>query len=241
MKEGKKYNIIIVQIGSRFSLFELRCSTQLAKIDQMNGFIEERITKKRITGLNMSNLVEVRWHARGGQGAVTASKLLAMSAFAENKYVQAFPEYGSERTGAPIQAYTRLDDVDIKIHSQVTNPDVVVVLDPTLLGTIDVAAGLKDDGVVLVNTDKNPTQIKQQLGIKQQVYTVDANKISLEELGRVIPNTPMIGALVKVTCLMEVDNVIKTFRASFEKKFSPEVLEGNINAISKASQEVKSA
>lgn len=189
----------------------------------------------------MSNLTEVRWHGRGGQGVVTASKLLAMSAFGEGKYVQAFPEYGSERTGAPIQAFTRLDDCEIKIHSQITNPDVVMVLDPTLLGAVDVTAGLKEDGIVLVNSDKSPFEVKQQLGVSQKVFAINASKISLDELGRVIPNTPMLGALVKATGLLKIEDAIKTFKASFSKKFSVKVLEGNIKAIEKAYKEVKSA
>ncbi|RJQ31812.1 MAG: pyruvate synthase [Actinobacteria bacterium] len=189
----------------------------------------------------MSNPIEVRWHARGGQGAVTASKLLAMSAFAEGKYVQAFPEYGSERTGAPIQAFTRLDDCEIKIHSQITNPDVVLVLDSTLLDAVDVTAGIKDNGIVLVNSDKSAADIKKKLGVSQKVYVIDANKISLDELGRVIPNTPMIGALVKATGALNKDKLIDTFKQSFGKKFSASVLKGNVKAISRAYGEVTSA
>jgi len=190
----------------------------------------------------MSELVEIRWHARGGQGAVTASKMLAESALLEDKYVQAFPEYGAERTGAPIQSFTRLSDQSIDIHSQVTEPDIVLVLDETLIGAVDVTAGLKDDGKIVVNTADEPVVIKEELKVSngQQVFTVDANKISKEEMGKVIPNTPMIGALIKATSVVNLDKVIKTIETEFGKKFAANVLEGNIKAIKRAFEEVKS-
>lgn len=190
----------------------------------------------------MSQLTEIRWHARGGQGAVTASKMLAESALLEDKYVQAFPEYGAERTGAPIQSFTRLSDQQIDIHSQVTEPDIVLVLDETLIGAVDVTAGLKDEGKVIVNTAADTAEIKDELKTKegQQVFTVDANKISKEEMGKVIPNTPMIGALIKATSVANIDKVIKTIEVEFGKKFAPSVLEGNIKAIKRAYNEVKS-
>ncbi|HDZ86545.1 hypothetical protein LCGC14_1729330 [marine sediment metagenome] len=190
----------------------------------------------------MSELVEIRWHARGGQGAVTASKLLAESALLEDKYVQAFPEYGAERTGAPIQSFTRLSDRPIDIHSQVTKPDIVLVLDETLIGAVDVTAGLKEGGKIIVNTEEDAEVIKDELGAAedQPVYTVNANKISREEIGKVIPNTPMIGALIKATSVVNVDKVIDTIEEEFGKKFAPAVLEGNIKAVKRAYDEVKS-
>ncbi len=190
----------------------------------------------------MSYLVEIRWHARGGQGAVTASKLLAESALLEDKYVQAFPEYGAERTGAPIQSFTRLSDSPIDIHSQVTKPDIVLVLDETLIGAVDVTAGLKEGGKIIVNTAEDANVIKEELNANedQPVYTVNANKISREEMGKVIPNTPMIGALIKATSVVNVDKVIDTIEEEFGKKFTPAVLEGNIEAVKRAYDEVKS-
>ncbi len=188
----------------------------------------------------MSNLVEIRWHARGGQGAVTASKLLAESALLEDKYVQAFPEYGAERTGAPIQSFTRLSGEPIDVHSQIAEPDIIMVLDETLIGVVDVTAGLKDGGKIVVNTADDPEAIKEELNAKdsQTVYTVNANKISEEEMGRVIPNTPMIGALIKATSVVDVDKVIRTLEINFGKKFAPSVLDGNIKAVKRAFDEV---
>jgi len=190
----------------------------------------------------MSELVEIRWHARGGQGAVTASKLLAESALLEDKYVQAFPEYGAERTGAPIQSFTRLSDRPIDIHSQVTKPDIVLVLDETLIGAVDVTAGLKEGGKIIVNTAEDAQVVKEELEAKedQPVYTVNANKISREEMGKVIPNTPMIGALIKATSVVNVDKVIDMIEEEFGKKFAPAILEGNIKAVKRAYDEVKS-
>lgn len=189
----------------------------------------------------MSNLVEIRWHARGGQGAVTASKILAESALLEDKYVQAFPEYGAERTGAPIQSFTRLSEDQIDIHSHITEPDIILILDETLIDAVEVTAGLHDDGKIIVNTASNPHELKKELETKdsQQVYTVDANKISKEEMGKVIPNTPMIGALIKATSVVNIDNVIRTLEVEFGKKFAPSVLDGNIKAIKRAYDEVE--
>ncbi len=189
----------------------------------------------------MSELTEIRWHARGGQGAVTASKILAESALLENKYVQAFPEYGAERTGAPIQSFTRLSDKPIDIHSQIAQPNIVLVLDETLIGAVDVTSGLKDDGKIVVNTADNPQEISEELNAKdtQKVFTVNANKISKEELGKVIPNTPMIGALIKATSVVNVDKVITIIKEEFGKKFAKKILDGNINAIKRAYDEVK--
>lgn len=185
----------------------------------------------------MSKMLEIRWHARGGQGAVTAAKVLAQAALLEGAYVQAFPEYGAERTGAPIQAFTRIGDKEITIHSQITDPDIVLVLDDTLLGAVDITAGLKKGGKVIVNTTKNGS-IKEKITGGYEIYTVDANNIAEEELGRVIPNTPMLGALVKVTGALKLDNLLETLKQTFGKKFSAEVLNGNLNAARRAYEEV---
>ncbi len=188
----------------------------------------------------MTDLIEVRWHGRGGQGAKTASQLLAGAALDEKMYIQAFSEYGPERMGAPMQSFTRISKEPIKIHCHVTNPEVVVVLDPTLLKTVDVTGGLSQDGTLLVNTDKSPADVRKELSLKgSKIYTVDATQIALDCLGRAIPNTPMMGALVKVTSLIELQNLTKGLKKKFSKKFKPEIVEGNIKAIEKAYEEVK--
>jgi pyruvate ferredoxin oxidoreductase gamma subunit len=190
--------------------------------------------------IDMEKLIEVRWHGRGGQGAVTASKLLATSALAEDKFVQAFPEYGPERMGAPIQSFTRISETPIKIHYHVTNPDIVVSLDPTLLGVVDVTEGLTEDGVLIINTEESPAQIREKLNLKgRKVYTVDASKIAQETIGRPLPNTPLIGALIKATGLLKLEKVLADIEDKFKKKFSSNIVEGNINAIKRAYQEVK--
>jgi pyruvate ferredoxin oxidoreductase gamma subunit len=189
----------------------------------------------------MSKLLEIRWHGRGGQGVVTASKALAQAAIIEGAYVQAFPEYGAERTGAPIQSFTRIGDTPIDVHSQITNPDIVVVLDDTLLGSVDMTAGLKEGGKVIINTSRDPKYIKEQIGDDCEIYTIDANKISEEELGRVIPNTPMLGALIKASEILQLDNMLETLKQTFGKKFSEKILNGNLNAVKRAYSEVKKA
>ena len=188
----------------------------------------------------MTDLIEVRWHGRGGQGAKTASQLLADAALDEDMYIQAFSEYGPERMGAPMQSFTRISKEPITIHCHVTNPEVVVVLDPTLLGTVDVAGGLSEDGTLLVNTRKSPAELRKKLNLKGcKIYTVDATRIALECLGRPIPNTPMTGALIKVTALIKAENLIKGLKKKFGKKFKPEIVEGNIKAVERAHEEVK--
>jgi len=191
----------------------------------------------------MAKTLEIRWHGRGGQGAKTAALLLAQSASQVGKYVQGFPEYGPERMGAPVTAFNRISDGKIRVHSSIKEPDVVVVLDPTLIGaTTDVTSGVGPDGVFIVNTGKSPQEIRKQLKIdKGKVYTVDANRISEETIGRVIPNTPMMGALIKVTGIIPYEAFIEDTKKQLEKKFSskPEVIEGNLKAIERAYQEVK--
>ena len=188
----------------------------------------------------MKKIIEVRWHGRGGQGAVTASMLLATSALAEDKYIQAFPEYGPERMGAPIQSFTRISDEPIKIHCHVTSPDMVVVLDPTLIGTVDIVEGLPEEGLIIVNTKEDPVQIRKKLGLKgRKIFTLDASKLALEEIGRPLPNTPMIGALIKATGLLKLENVINGIKEQFSDRFSQNVIDGNVRAIERAYQEVK--
>ncbi|HHX28833.1 MAG: 2-oxoacid:acceptor oxidoreductase family protein [Bacillota bacterium] len=193
----------------------------------------------------MSNLVEIRWHARGGQGAKTASTLLAESALSAGKYVQGFPEYGPERMGAPILAFNRIGDEPITIHSNVDSPDVVMVLDPSLIGPVNVAEGLKEGGVIVVNTDLDPESVREKLGAggNYTVATVDASGIAVATIGRDIPNTPMIGALLKLREFLPFESFMERMRIDLERKFQGRkgVVEGNINAMRRAYQEVKQA
>ncbi len=189
---------------------------------------------------NDSRMLEIRWHGRGGQGAVTASKVLAESAMSLGKFIQAFPEYGSERQGAPVKAFTRISDERIMHHSQINHPDVVIVLDPTLIGIVDVTEGLKEDGILLVNTEEPPSAIRQKMNLKgRRIYTVDATGISLRNIGKAIPNTPMIGAIVGITKLLSPQAVADDFRMKFKGKFKDEIIQGNVQAILDASKEVK--
>jgi len=190
----------------------------------------------------MAKIIEIRWHGRGGQGAKTASLLFGDAALALGKYIQAFPEYGPERMGAPVQSFNRLSDEPITIHCGITSPQIVVVPDPTLMATVNVAQGLPKDGCLIVNTSKTPAEIRKEINLKDsKVYTVDASAISLEKVGRDIPNTPMLGALVKVSGLLDFDQMIKDTEGKLKKKFAhkPEVVEGNMAAIKSAYENVK--
>ena len=192
-------------------------------------------------GKTTTEMLEIRWHGRGGQGAVTASKVLAESAMSLGKQIQAFPEYGSERQGAPVKSFTRISNQRIMHHSQVTSPDAVIVLDPSLLGVVDVTEGLKEDGILLINTPTPPGEIRQKMKLKgRKLYTVDATGISLRNLGKSIPNTPMIGAFVGITKMLSAQAVADDFRVKFRGKFKDEIVEGNVQSILDASKEVKS-
>ena len=190
----------------------------------------------------MENLIEIRWHGRGGQGTKTASLLLADAAFNTGKYIQGFPEYGPERMGAPITAYNRISDTPITVHSNIYEPDYVVVVDDTLLETVDVTAGLKNTGAIVINTTKSPDYIKSVLkGYSGKIYTIDARKVSVEALGKYFPNTPMLAAIVKVTGIMTDEDFLKDMEGSFKHKFAkkPEVIDGNMKALEMALKEVK--
>lgn len=190
----------------------------------------------------MKDLIEIRWHGRGGQGAKTASLLLADAAFNTGKYIQGFPEYGPERMGAPITAYNRISDKPITIHSNIYEPDYVVVVDDTLLESVNVTAGLKNTGAIVINTTKTPEELKNLLhGYEGEVYTIDARKISEETLGRYFPNTPMLAAIVKVSKVMTDEELLEDMKGSFKHKFAkkPEVIEGNMKALEMALKEVK--
>lgn len=189
----------------------------------------------------MKDTIEIRWHGRGGQGAKTAALLLADVAFKTGKYVQGFPEYGPERMGAPITAYNRISEKPITIHSNIYAPDYVVVVDDGLLETIDVTMGLKNEGAVIVNTQRSREEILPLLhGYEGEVYTVDAREISVNALGRYYPNSPMLAAVVAVSGVMEPQVFLREMKASFEHKFAkkPEVIEGNMKALELALQAV---
>lgn len=191
----------------------------------------------------MKDLIEIRWHGRGGQGAKTAALLFGDAALASGKYIQAFPEYGPERMGAPVASFNRVSSKPIFIHSGVTNPDIVIVLDPTLIESIDVTEGMSDGGILIVNTDRSTKDVKDDCKVQGsiKVFTVDASKISKETIGRDIPNTPMLGALIKATGILDFKEMLEDTKHKLEKKFKskPEVIEGNIKAIERAYNEVK--
>ena len=190
----------------------------------------------------MDNMIEIRWHGRGGQGAKTASLLLADAAFNTGKYIQGFPEYGPERMGAPITAYNRISDKPIRIHSNIYEPDYVVVVDDSLLESVDVTAGLKEDGAIVINTTKDADYLKTALkGYKGKIFTIDARKVSMETLGRYFPNTPMLAAIVKVSKVMDEKDFLEDMQGSFKHKFAkkPEVIEGNMKALEMALNEFK--
>lgn len=188
----------------------------------------------------MGKLVEIRWHGRGGQGAKTASLLLAEVAFNTGKYIQGFPEYGPERMGAPITAYNRISDEKLTIHSNIYEPDYVVVVDESLIKSVPVTSGLKEDGAVIVNTSKTPEEIKKELNYEGKIYTIDARKISEETLGAYFPNTPMLAAVVKVSNVISEEVFLGDIEASFKHKFSnkPQVVPKNMEAVVRSLQEV---
>ncbi|MFH1791391.1 MAG: 2-oxoacid:acceptor oxidoreductase family protein [Candidatus Omnitrophota bacterium] len=188
----------------------------------------------------MADLFEVRWHGRGGQGAKTASQFLAEAALDAGKFIQAFPEYGPERAGAPIRSYTRVSDARIDIHSPVTKPAVVVVIDPTLLDAVDVTEGLGENGVLLVNTPDTPDAIREKTGFKSgKVATCDATKISLETLGVPMPNTPMLGALLKIVPMVPLESIDEQIKHKFLKKIGEEKTNANLKGVKRAYEEVK--
>ena len=190
----------------------------------------------------MKDIVEIRWHGRGGQGAKTASLLLADAAFNTGKYVQGFPEYGPERMGAPITAYNRISDQRSTVHTHIYFPDYVVVVDETLLSAVDVTAGLKKEGAIVINSSKSPAELRPLLkGYEGRVCTIDAGKISEEELGKNFPNTPMLAAIVRVSGVIGEEEFIKDMEGSFKHKFAskPQVIEGNMRALKRSLEEVQ--
>lgn len=190
----------------------------------------------------MAKAIEIRWHGRGGQGAKTAALLLGDAMLGAGKHMQAFPEYGPERMGAPVRAYTRVSDEPIVIHSGVDTPDVVVVLDHTLIGgSTDVTEGLNEGGAILINSPLKPDEVRRATGISgHKVFTVDASRISVEAMGAHFPNTPMLGALARATGMIKLEPLLDSLRHKLKVKFrnKPEIIEGNLDAVRRAYQEV---
>jgi pyruvate ferredoxin oxidoreductase gamma subunit len=184
----------------------------------------------------MTELTEIRWHGRGGQGVVTAGRLLAETALGNGQYFQAFPDFGPERMGAPIRAFTRLSSEPITIHAQIEEPDIVLVLDPTLLGVVPVTEGLKKGGTLVVNTSMSPAEVRRATGFESgRVFAVDASRIALDEMGRDITNTPMLGALARATGLFRIEDLAERF----SRRLSPELVEANIRALRRAAEQVQ--
>jgi pyruvate ferredoxin oxidoreductase gamma subunit len=180
-----------------------------------------------------TRLVEIRWHGRGGQGAVTSAELLAIAAIDEGKYAQAFPSFGPERRGAPVLACNRINEKEsIRIRAEITNPDVVVVLDPSLLSIVNVTSGLKEKGTLVVNTKKQLQDIESEFGTKWRLAIVDANKIARELLGVLIVNTTMLGALLKATGVVKLESLVDPLKQRFAR-----LAERNIDAMKKAFEE----
>lgn len=200
----------------------------------------------------MENYIEVRWHGRAQQGIVTAAKVLGEACLRSGKFVQAFPEFGPERMGAPVKAYNRISEEPIRLHCQVTNPRYVLIADPTLIG-MNLSGGMESSGgvtegtpenaIFIVNTPKSPEEMRKELGLEGRkdvkVFTLDAAKISIETIGRMMPNTPMLGALAKATSFITLEGLVENFKENYSKKFSPKVIEGNVAAMGRGYEEVR--
>jgi pyruvate ferredoxin oxidoreductase gamma subunit len=189
----------------------------------------------------MADTVEIRWHGRGGQGTVTAAKVLADACLSGGRYVQAFPEYGPERAGAPLRAYNRISSKELRMHCPVLQPQVVSIVDATLIDSINVAEGATEDAIFIVNTLKDPKEIRAKLnaGPGQKVFTVDATKIAMECIGRALPNSSMLGAICKVTGLITLEHLLEDVKKSFGKKFSQLIIDGNLEATRRGYEEVR--
>jgi pyruvate ferredoxin oxidoreductase gamma subunit len=189
----------------------------------------------------MNAMTEIRWHGRGGQGAKTASLLLADAAFMSGKFVQSFPEYGPERSGAPITAYNRISEERCNVHSNIYYPDYVVVVDETLLHSVDVTAGLKPEGAIIINSASPASELRPLLhGYTGRVFTIDAGTISRKHLGAYFPNTPMLAAVVAVSRCVDPDEFLKEMEGSYRHKFAskPQVVQGNLDCLAESMKEV---
>ncbi len=180
----------------------------------------------------MSEILEVRWHGRGGLGAVTSAELVARAAISEGEYAQSFPSFGPERRGAPVLAFLRISDKSIKTRTVIYEPDIAIVLDPTLLRAVDVASGLKNDGKLIINSRKSPAQLKSEFGYKWPVAAVNASRIAEETIGLPITNTAMIGALLKITEAVKLDSMVEQLQQRFGKRAM-----GNVEAMKRAYKE----
>ena len=189
----------------------------------------------------MKDTIEIRWHGRAGQGVVTAAATLADVLSSEKDlHVQAFPEFGAEKRGAPVLAFNRISKKPIRSHSQVYYPDIVIVTDPSLLGTVDVTSGAKDDAIFIMNTTFDMSLVRNRLSLgDKKIYSLDAYTIASDELGRAIPNVPMVAALVKVTEIMDLKKFKEKIKVSLGKKLRREVVEMNMKTIDRAFREVK--
>ncbi|MBD3204523.1 pyruvate synthase [Candidatus Woesearchaeota archaeon] len=183
-------------------------------------------------------MIEIRIHGRGGQGAKTAANFLAMAAMEKGKQIQSFPEYGPERAGAPMKAYTRISDKKIKTYAPVVSPDIVLVIDPTFIGNINVTEGIKQDGIMIVNSRETPDKVKEKTGFSGEVHTVDASGIAISATGLNKPNVPMLGALIKITDLIPVESIEKLVRKKFTEKIGEEKTQATVEAINRAYKEV---
>ena len=195
------------------------------------------ILRQMLFGGSLLTLKEFRWHGRGGQGAWTASELLARAAINEGKYIQSFPEFGPERMGAPVKAYTRISDAPIRLHCAVYNPDLAIVMDPTLLATVPVTKGLGEKGLLIVNTPKEPKTLKEELKMSQgSVWTVSATDIAMRILGRAITNTAMLGVVAQATGMVKMESIEK----AVQERFPGPLAEKNMGVIKEAYKEAKS-
>ena len=188
----------------------------------------------------MAENMEIRWHGRGGQGTVTAAKVFADACLSGGRHVQAFPEYGPERAGAPLRAFNRISDRELRLHCPVMNPNIVVVVDATLLDSIDIAAGVSDDAAFIINSSRDPKELRAKLHAKasQRVFTIDATKIAVDTIGRPMPNATLVGALTRVSGLITIEAAMLDVEKSFGKKFSRKIIEGNIDATKRGYEEV---
>jgi pyruvate ferredoxin oxidoreductase gamma subunit len=198
------------------------------------------ISNSDSSGGKMSDTIEIRWHGRGGQGTVTAAKVLADACLSGGRHVQAFPEYGPERSGAPLRAYNRVSSKPLRMHCPVLRPQVIGVVDSTLLDSVNVSEGATDDAIFVINTPREPKEIKEKLNPKpgQKVFTIDATKIALECIGRALPNASMLGAVCKVTGLVSLEHLLEDVRKSFGKKFPQKIIDGNLEATRRGHEEV---
>jgi pyruvate ferredoxin oxidoreductase gamma subunit len=189
----------------------------------------------------MADTVEIRWHGRGGQGTVTAAKVLADACLSGGRYVQAFPEYGPERAGAPLRAYNRVSSKELRMHCPVLRPQIVSVVDATLIDSINVTEGATKDAIFVVNSSKDPKEIRARLNAEpeQKVFTIDATKIAMECIGRGLPNASMLGAVCKVAGLVPLEHLLEDVGKSFGKKFSQKIMDGNIEATRRGYEEVR--